>query len=235
MSNDLPQSNEPSEDRVAKAMSRIQEETYYEKTRLSLLEGLGNWEDSRKWDEFYKIYWRLLQKIALNSGLRPDETGEVVQDTLLTIAKQFREGVYDPKKGSFKSWLVQICKWKIQDQLRKRKKETAMLLSDDNTELAEHPLNAIADEQNDFENNWDRELTNSLLIAAMARVKAKVATKHFQIYDCYVNKEWSVSKVCQHLGVSAPQVYLAKNRVGKVLRKELEELKDQMDDPRFFQ
>ena len=32
----------------------------YAKTRKSLIAKLDNWEDQRAWDEFYKIYWRLI-------------------------------------------------------------------------------------------------------------------------------------------------------------------------------
>jgi hypothetical protein len=56
-------------------------------------------------------------------------------------------------------------------------------------------------------------------------VKRQVNLKHFQIYDLYVVKEWPVTKVTRTLNVNIGQVYLAKHRISRLLRKELERLK----------
>jgi RNA polymerase sigma-70 factor (ECF subfamily) len=65
--------------------------------------------------------------------------------------------------------------------------------------------------------------------AALTRVKAQVSPKQYQIFDYYVLREWEATKVQKHLGVSMAQVYLAKHRVGSVLKKELEKLRQDAD------
>jgi RNA polymerase sigma-70 factor (ECF subfamily) len=55
-------------------------------------------------------------------------------------------------------------------------------------------------------------------------VKAQVSPKQYQIFDYYVVKQWDAKKVQDYLGVSMAQVYLAKHRVGSVLKKELAKL-----------
>jgi RNA polymerase sigma-70 factor (ECF subfamily) len=40
------------------------------------------------------------------------------------------------------------------------------------------------------------------------------------LFDLYVVQQWPVKKVTAALGVSAGQVYLAKHRVGALLKKE---------------
>ena len=102
----------------------------YEKTRKSLIERLGNWEDQRSWDDFYKRYWRLIYSVALKSGLRSEEALDVVQETILVIAKQQKEHRYDPKSGSFKSWLMNQTRWRIADQFRRRAKQHVHALLD---------------------------------------------------------------------------------------------------------
>ncbi|MDB4498655.1 sigma-70 family RNA polymerase sigma factor, partial [bacterium] len=59
---------------------------------------------------------------------------------------------------------------------------------------------------------------------ALTRVKAQVSPKQYQIFDYYVVKQWDAKKVQDYLGVSMAQVYLAKHRVGSVLKKELAKL-----------
>ena len=58
-------------------------------------------------------------------------------------------------------------------------------------------------------------------MVALGRVKAQVSPKQYQIFDYYVVKQWEAKKVQAHLGVSMAQVYLAKHRVGAVLKREL--------------
>ena len=52
-------------------------------------------------------------------------------------------------------------------------------------------------------------------------MKRKVDGKQYQIFDCYVMKEWPVKKVAKELGVSVTQVYLAKHRVSALMKKDL--------------
>ena len=98
----------------------------YAKTRKSLIARLDNWEDQKTWDEFYQTYWRLIYAVAIKSGLRADEASDCVQETILSIAKQSKRNLYDPEQGSFKTWLMNMTRWRINDQFRMRKKDTAM-------------------------------------------------------------------------------------------------------------
>jgi RNA polymerase sigma-70 factor (ECF subfamily) len=77
-----------------------------------------------------------------------------------------------------------------------------------------------------LERLWDVEWKKNLADAALARVKSQVSPKQYQIFDCYVIREWEAEKVQKQLGVSMSQVYLAKHRVGKILKKELARLNE---------
>lgn len=201
---------------------------YAEHTRKSLIARLENWEDQQSWDEFYRTYWRLIYAVALKAGLRDDEAWDVVQETILSIAKQSQNNLYDPKQGSFKMWLWKMTRWRINDQFRKRKKDTAMLLSTSDESPLDAPIDRIADESShNFDQVWETEWQNNLLSAALARVKVKVSPRQYQIFDAYVLKEMSVSEVCKRLDASIAQVYLAKHRVSAALKKEVSYLMDQ--------
>ena len=89
-------------------------------TRQSLLSRLKNWEDTTSWQVFFDTYWRLIYGVARKAGLNDAEAQDVVQETVLSVAKQMPELKYNPKLGSFKSWLMQLTRWRITDQLRKK-------------------------------------------------------------------------------------------------------------------
>ncbi len=200
----------------------------YAKTRKSLIARLDNWEDQRTWDEFYQTYWRLIYSVALKAGLRQDEAFDCVQETILSIAKQSKKKLYDPEQGSFKTWLMNMTRWRINDQFRKRKKDTAMMTGEWENDRNTAVIDRIEDPAGDVLSRlWNTEWKKNVADAALARVKAQVSPKQFQIFHCYVIKQWDASKVQQQLNVSMAQVYLAKHRVGVVLKRELAKLEDQ--------
>src|SRR5215510_5853251 len=92
-------------------------------TRLSLLTRLKNWDDSEGWREFFDTYGKLIYRFAIKAGLSDDESQDVVQDTMLAVAKQMPGFRYDPAKGSFRRWLFNQARWRIADQFRKRQRK----------------------------------------------------------------------------------------------------------------
>lgn len=202
----------------------------YAKTRKSLIARLDNWEDQKTWDEFYQTYWRLIYSVAIKAGLRPEEAFDCVQETILSIAKQSKKKLYDPEQGSFKTWLMNMTRWRINDQFRKRKKDTAMTGGDWDDDRKTAVIDRIEDPNGDVLSRlWDVEWKKNVADAALARVKAQVSPKQYQIFDFYVIRQWDAQKVQEKLNVSMAQVYLAKHRVGAVLKKELAKLEDEAD------
>lgn len=202
----------------------------YEQTRKSLIAKLANWEDQKAWDLFYKTYWKLIYSVALKAGLRSEEAFDVVQETVLCIAKQSQKGLYEADKGSFKSWLLNMTRWRIQDQFRKRKKDTASPIQKEErlSSPPSSPLEKIEDPHgNTLERLWDIEWKKNISHAALTRLKSQVSPKQYQIFDYYVLRGVEASEVQSILGVSMTQIYLAKHRLGKILKREVAILKKQ--------
>jgi RNA polymerase sigma factor (sigma-70 family) len=192
-------------------------------TRRSMVDRLGDWHDAKRWQQFFDSYWKLIHRTARKAGLTESEAQEVVQETLITVAKKIDRLKYDPKLGSFKGWLLNITRWRIADQFRKRKRagEQATKTRRDESRLTA-TIERIADPAGfDLDAAWDEEWRANLLQAATTRVKKKVSAKQYQIFDCYVLKQWPVQKVAKELRVSVAQVYLAKHRLSALLKKEV--------------
>ena len=153
----------------------------YAKTRKSLIARLDNWEDQRTWDEFYQTYWRLIYAVAIKAGLRSDEAFDCVQETILSIAKQSKKKLYDPEQGSFKTWLMNMTRWRINDQFRKRKKDTAMIEGEWADDRKTAVIDRVEDPNGDvLERLWDVEWKKGIADAALSRVKAQVSPKQYQ-------------------------------------------------------
>lgn len=189
-------------------------------TRKSLLSRLRNCDDHAGWNEFFDTYWRIIYCTALKAGLNDAEAQDVVQETVISVMKSMPDFHYDPQRGTFRAWLLRLTGWRIVDQIRKRgrfpeRKDQAS--SVDSTEIE-----SIVDPNGfDLEANWNSEWEQNLLDAAIERVKRKVDSKQYQLFDLHVVKRWPILKVCRLLKVNPGRVYLTKHRIGKLIKDEV--------------
>ena len=199
-------------------------------TRQSLLCRLKNSDDQESWREFFELYWKLIYSTALKAGLTEDEAQEVVQETVISVAKQMPEFRYDPSRGSFKNWLMKLTVWRITDQLRRRLPVPTPRPqpADRNPQTA--TIDRIPDPHGfDPAADWDNQWEKNLMEAAVSRVKCKVDAKQFQIFDLYVFRQWSIAQIVQTLDVSAASIYMAKYRITRLIRKEIKHLELEME------
>ncbi len=198
-------------------------------TRESLLSRLKDWNDDESWREFFAIYRRLIFTTAIKSGLREDEAEEVVQETILSVAKTIKEFKYDPKKCRFKNWLGHLAQKRIADRFRKRPRELPLNETRRTGTAKTAAIDRAADMSGvDLSAIWEEEWRQKLLETALERVKVQVSAGQYQMFDFYAVKKMPAGKVARDLGVSTAQVYLAKHRVSRLIKKEVQRLKVEM-------
>ncbi len=198
-------------------------------TRRSLLTRLKNWDDQQGWKEFFDTYWKLVYGVAVKAGLTDAEAQDVVQETVISVARQMPSFKYDPAVGSFKNWLLLITRRRIADHLRKQYRQPPSHEPHATEASGTGTLERIPDpEPAQLEAIWDQEWQKNILEAALERVRKKVDAKAFQVFDCYVLKQWPVKDVVRTLGVNAGQVYLTKHRLSALIKKEAERLETTM-------
>jgi RNA polymerase sigma factor (sigma-70 family) len=197
-------------------------------TRYSLLSRLQDWDDQESWKDFFDTYWRLIYAIALKSGLTEAEAQDVVQETVICVAKDINKFKRDRQFGSFKGWLRNLTRWRIADQLRKRKPN---VLGEDGSSPGSTPVVDLAEipdpVDGGLESVWEAEWQSNLMEAALERVKRRVKEEHYQMFDLNVVRQWPARKVARTLEVSIAQVYLAKHRIVALLKKEVRLLERQ--------
>ena len=202
-------------------------------TRPSLLNRLKTDDDAESWQDFYRIYGKLLRDFALHAGLNDTESDEVVQETAIALSRHLPEFCYDPKVCRFKTWLLNQATWRVKDQLKKRWRGERFASGapappkDDSTRtdtLHRVPDPAAADLEALFETQWRQ----SLFTLALERVKEKFSLKQFQIFDLLVVKEWPGADVAKALGVSLANVYVTRHRVSAAITKEIKRLENEL-------
>jgi len=194
-------------------------------TRASLLSRLKDWQDETSWKVFFDTYWKLIYNAAIKAGLTDAEAQDVVQETVISVFKTIPDFQYKAVGGSFKSWLLKLTSWRIADQFRNRQRNInqAKRLADSTAQTA--TTDGIPDPAGSgLEAIWDEEWEENLMHAATERVKRAVDPKQYQIFDLYVLKNWSARKVASTLKVNLGRVYLAKHRIGTMIKKEIKYL-----------
>ena len=194
-------------------------------TRESLLLRLKSWDDHESWKQFFNDYWRLIYGAALRSGLNDAQAQDVVQDTIILVAKKMKDFRYDSAVDSFKGWLLYLTRKRIALEYRRKERDRGgpAAVSSDNWMSEAENLQEPAGF--DLERVWDQEWERNLWEAAIARIKENISSKQFQMFDLYVLKEKSAEEVARQMGVAVAQVYLAKHRISTLLTAELTRLR----------
>jgi len=206
-------------------------------TRPSLLNRLKTGDDPGSWQEFYRTYGGLIRFFAAKAGLTEDEAEEVVQETAIGVARKLPEFVYDPKVCRFKTWLLNLTRWRIQDQLRRRKAvgrvpapyvadkrqvqlEPGSTLTDGTATIERVPDPHVPD----FGAEWDSAWEKNFVAQALERVRERINERQFQVFDLCITKGWPAADVAQTLGISLARVYLIKHRVAAKVKNEVRKM-----------
>ena len=194
-------------------------------TRSSLIQRLKATINGESWEDFFHTYWELIYNVARRAGLSEADAQDIVQETILKVHTSLDKFEYNRKRGSFKGWLRTVTRSRLAEHFKKQQRRPMRL-----EPLAEEgdPLADMADPEGpEIERIWNEEWHRNLIQAALVRTKKLTSPKQFQIFKCHYIEEWTVRETCRTLGVNAAQVYMAKQRVGKIFREAVESLQEQ--------
>jgi RNA polymerase sigma-70 factor (ECF subfamily) len=198
------------------------------RTRPSLLFRLHDWQDRASWEEFHRLYRRLVHGRARRAGLTHDEAEEVAQAVFTDVAGAIRNFDTDPDRGSFRGWLMTITRRRIADQFESRRKNPALPAP---RGIDPEPRTATIERlptPEDDDEAWDREWQEQVMAAAIERLARQTKPAHFQAFELYVRQNWPVWRVARALELNPAAVYLISHRLTKRLKVEAEKIRAQL-------
>ena len=201
-------------------------------TRQSLLSRLRDCQDQEGWREFFEKYWRLIYQVARCSGLTDAEAQDVVQTTFIYLARRMPSFQYDRQRGSFKLWLRVATRSRISVFCRKQKTGENYVRERLAAETGDEmdPIEAVPDPAGDkLDEVWQREWEENILSTAFRRLRSRVSAQQLLIFRMCMSGELPLGQVARKLRVSVPQVYLARHRVGKIFKGEVQRLRKEME------
>lgn len=187
-------------------------------TSLSLLQRVRRREDHVAWERFVVLYTPLLLRWSRRAGLTEQDAVDLVQEVFSILLVELPRFEYEAARGSFRGWLKTVTV----NQCRKhhRKRQLAEGRGGDDDVLPSLPGGDA------WEAFWDAEYQTYLIRRALDVMKAQFEPRLWQCcWDLMVN-EMTAAEIGQKLSMTESAVYVAKFRVIRRLRQELDGLLD---------
>jgi len=169
------------------------------------------------WAEFVEHYGRHIYRWCRQWGLQDADAEDVAQEILLKLARKLRNFAYDPK-SSFRGWLKTVAHHAWRDFADG--KPRARAIADDHVWELLQSVEAREDLIQKLEEAFDYEL----LEAAKVQVRLRVAPHTWEAFRLMAIEGLPVTEVAANVHMQVAMVYVAKSKVQKMLREEIQKL-----------
>ncbi len=185
-------------------------------TPISLLERLRQPNQPTAWARFVELYTPVLFAWARRLGLDTEDAADLVQEVFTLLVQKLPEFEYD-RQQSFRKWLLTVTRNKWRDACRRR----GMLPHDTGDAGLEDvagadPLDALSAAE-------DRQ---RLVSRALELMQSDFQPATWKACWEFVVNGRPAAEIARELGITVNAVHLAKGRVLRRLRAELEGLLD---------
>ncbi len=193
-------------------------------TRLSLIGRLRDLDDQPSWREFFDTYWKLIYGAAIKAGLSDHEAEDVVQETVIGVARKMPDFKYEPDVCSFKGWLMHVTRCRIADRFRRRRPQNVPLVAPSAETTTDNALNFPDPSADVLESIWNEEWQKNIVDVAMEHVRRRANPEHYQIFHLHAVKGLGVRDVAKLTGASLPKVYVTCHRIANQVKQEVRRL-----------
>lgn len=169
---------------------------------------------SAAWAQFVQLYTPLLYSWARRLRVPRADAADLVQDILTLVVEKLPKFTYDRQK-SFRGWLHTVTVNKYRETLRRRTPLT-------NGESFLQELSATEDVAEFVEQEYRQHVVGR----ALKLMQAEFQPTTWKACVEHVVAARPAAEVAKELGISEGAVYVAKHRVIRRLRQELEGLLD---------
>lgn len=185
---------------------------------VSMLSAPGG-EDA--WRVFLSRYWPLIVEWAKHGGAGRDDAEQIASEVLLKLSCGRALVSFDRSRGRFRPWLRSVVRRAALDYRRALKKVAG---GAGKGKSNANPFDALLDPASldDLADELDLCLSRDLreAEAAVERVRGRIKADTWEAYFRTAILGQSAIEAADALGLSVSAVYMAKQRVGAMLREE---------------
>ncbi len=182
-------------------------------TRQTLLLRIRDGGDEPSWAEFVEIYTPVLYNFCRARGLQPADASDVVQDVMRILFRSLRSFEYDPKRGTFRSWLFTITRREVNRHLKR-------LANRETTGSDSGMVRALEDTPDPREEqDWEFDYRLQMFRWASEKIRGEFRDDHWDAFTRTAIGSEPAEAVAESLGLTRAAVYLARSRITKRLRE----------------
>lgn len=190
-------------------------------TSLSLLDRIRH-QQAEAWSRFVDLYGPLIYRWARHSHLQSSDAADVVQEVFRSVATNIHLFRRDQPGDSFRAWLRTITRNKVRDHFRKHQGE---LIAGDAV-FGGQVFARVDDPVVESDEDGEAGGLRPLVYRALELVQSEFEATTWRAFWRVVVDEQRPKDVAQELEMTLGAVYMAKSRVTRRVRAELEGLLD---------
>jgi len=194
-------------------------------THITLLERLGSAApglpegegvDHEAWRLFHDRYGDLIRGFARLRGVQAVDCDDLVQDVMVSLSKVMQSGfVYDPSKGTFRSYLKTTVVHAIARRARQNRPATGL----EEYETPAHSSSPAGGAADDGEDAWEQQWRQHHTRLAMKTIEGEFNATDLDAFQRYALLQHDAATVARDLRISIDSVYQAKSRILRRLSK----------------
>jgi RNA polymerase sigma-70 factor (ECF subfamily) len=183
-----------------------------------LLARIRDLSDSQAWGQFVDSYAPVVLGYALRHGVQQADADDLAQEVFRAVARAAPELRYDPARGRFRAWLFTITRNKLRNLVAAQK----------NHGSGDSHLAGLAEQPAAMETElWEQEWRRQMFHRAAEQVQDQFEESTWRAFWRVAVEGRDAAAVARQLGISMGAVYIAKSRVLKCLREQIDAWREQ--------
>jgi RNA polymerase sigma-70 factor (ECF subfamily) len=196
--------------------------TAMHQTPHSLLERMRLRPDAASWRRLVDLYTPLLQAWLRRYDVPAADVDDLVQEVLAVLVHELPAFQHNQRRGAFRRWLRTIALNRLKGYWRGRQTGPRTLPGAEAAQVLEQ----VADPASDPDRHWEQEHDQFIVRRALELLEPEFTPSTWQAFRRQVIDGARPAEVAAELGLSAHAALLAKFRVLRRLRREVDGLTD---------
>lgn len=187
-------------------------------TSATLLGRLRDRADQAAWAAFVERYGRMIYSWCRGRGLQTADAEDATQEVLTVLSETLRDFAYDPAKGKFRNYLQVITRRAVGHLVTRRERGAGP------GGQTSHDMLDTVEAREELANKLREEFDYEILEIARQRVAQRVDERTMKAFRLTAEEGLTGEEAARQLDMRVAAVYMARSRVQRLLREEVQKL-----------
>jgi RNA polymerase sigma-70 factor (ECF subfamily) len=190
-----------------------------DETSITLLDSLRTRPSPSGWEQLVSIYSPLIQAWLHRQGIAGADAEDLRQEVLAVVVRELPHFRHDGRAGAFRRWLRLITVHRLRDFCRARQARPRAVGGSDFDAM----LDQLEDPNSSLSRLWDQEHDQHVARGLLAYLEPQFEPSSWSAFRRVVLDGVKAAEAAAELGLSVNSVLLAKSRILRRFRQEMEQ------------